>query len=60
MAGLEYETSPFLFEAGDIFSVPELLNTGDAPPSASQLPGKVINLQWVNSNESEQTKWIGV
>lgn len=41
----EYETSSFIFEAGDIFNISVFLNMGDTLGFASQMLGKHVNLQ---------------
>lgn len=49
MVGLEYETSSFVFEAGDIFNISVVLNMEDTPVFASQMLGKHVNLKFTIS-----------
>lgn len=46
MVGLEYGTSSFVFEAGDIFNISVFLKMGDTPVFASQILGKHVNLKF--------------
>ena len=45
MAGLDYETSSFVFEAGDIVNISLFLSARDTPASASELLKKLVDLQ---------------